>query len=33
MDMIGIFGIGGVVTTVIVMIGLGVFVISKINKS
>jgi hypothetical protein len=31
MDTIGLFGIGGVVTTVVVMGGLLVFVIRKIN--
>lgn len=33
MDEIAIYGIGGVVTTVLVVIGLLTFVIRKINKS
>lgn len=33
MDEIAIFGIGGVVTTVLVVIGLLTFLIRKINKS
>jgi len=33
MDTIAIFGIGGVVTTVIVMVGLFVFVVQKVRNS
>jgi len=32
MDMIAIFGIGGVVTTVAVGVGLFIFLLKKINK-
>lgn len=32
MDEIALYGIGGVATTVIVMLGLFAFVIAKINK-
>lgn len=33
MDMVAVFGIGGVVTTVLVGIGLLIFVVRKINKA